>query len=252
MKGKGASFLICGAQKSGTTALADYLRLHKKVYIPKQKELHFFDDERVDWNCPDYGRYNKAFSGRSYGQVCGEATPIYMYWNASPERIWKYRKNMRLVVVLRNPVDRAYSHWNMERSRGNETRRFEEAIQNELERLEERIGSQDRIRSYVDRGFYSWQIRRLWTIFGREAVLVIKQEDLYTDTKKTLNRVFEHIGVPKMEIGVSIMSHKGCYDEKMSLEARKLLLDVYVGEVLYLQEMLGWDCSSWIDGFDID
>ncbi|MGB7755383.1 MAG: hypothetical protein WBL23_04905, partial [Salinisphaera sp.] len=97
--------------------------------------------------------------------VFGEATPIYMYWHDAPRRMWEYNPNMKLIVVLRNPIDRAFSHWNMEKSRNAESLSFWDAIQNEEPRCKEALPYQHRTYSYVDRGFYLEQLRRLWRYF---------------------------------------------------------------------------------------
>ncbi|MEZ4606416.1 MAG: sulfotransferase domain-containing protein [Deinococcales bacterium] len=111
-------FIICGTQKGGTTALDSYLRQHPHICMGKRKELHFFDQEKnFQSDICDYTSYHKLFQVTSQRQILGEATPIYMYWRAAPQRMWGYNPKLKLIVILRNPIERAYSHWNMERSR---------------------------------------------------------------------------------------------------------------------------------------
>ena len=118
---KRLSFLVCGAQKSGTTALAAYLRQHPGIYLPERKELHFFDDETQAWPEPDLNELHRHFPGpQKPSKLWGEATPISLYWDPAAERIWRYNQAMRLIVILRNPIERAYSHWAMEHRRGND------------------------------------------------------------------------------------------------------------------------------------
>ena len=114
---KRLSFLVCGAQKSGTTALAAYLRQHPGIHLPKTKELHFFDDETQAWPEPDLNALHLHFQDADDDQLWGEATPISLYWDPAAERIWRYNSAIRLIVILRNPIDRAYSHWAMEHRR---------------------------------------------------------------------------------------------------------------------------------------
>ena len=85
---------------------------------------------------------------------------------------------MRLIVILRNPIERAYSHWAMEHQRGDDPLPFALALEQEEARCREALPFQHRVFSYVDRGFYSAQLRRLWRFFGREQVLVLTQEEL--------------------------------------------------------------------------
>ena len=94
-------FLLCGAQKGGTTALQSYLRSHPEVCAANVKEVHFFDNEDHFARKPgSYERYHRHFDFRVHHRVVGEATPIYMYWLAAPRRIWTYNPNMKIVVIL--------------------------------------------------------------------------------------------------------------------------------------------------------
>ena len=112
------NFLICGTQKGGTSALDAYLREHPEICMADKKEVHFFDNKKFfNKNKPDYSKYHSFFNPQSSHKLLGETTPIYMYWHDSPRRIWQYSPNMKIIVILRNPIDRAYSHWNMERSK---------------------------------------------------------------------------------------------------------------------------------------
>jgi hypothetical protein len=241
------SFLICGTQKGGTTALVEYLRHHPEMGLPATKELHFFDNEAIDWNNPDYESYHAAFGDSDPHLIRGEATPIYMYWEKAPERIWRYNPAMRLIVVLRNPITRAYSHWAMERRRGAEPLGFSEALAAEAKRSRTCLPLQDRVGSYVDRGFYCDQLRRMWRFFGRDAVLVLRQEELLEQHQATLNKVCRHLGVSSMPPVSAARSHEGLYEEAMDLACRTHLREMFLYEIRQLEGMLGWDCSSWLE-----
>lgn len=161
-----AGFLICGTQKGGTSALDHYLRAHPEIGMAREKEVHYFDNDSHFLNAaPDYAAYHAAFSPAPSHKILGEATPIYMYWHEAPRRIQEYNPEIKLIVLLRNPVQRAFSHWNMERARNLETLSFQDAIQNETGRCRTALPGQHRIFSYVDRGFYMAQLRRLWSFF---------------------------------------------------------------------------------------
>ncbi len=129
-------FVIAGAQRSGTTTLDLYLREHPDVAMPwTRKELHFFDGEQHFRSEPvDYRVYHANFTARAPGQLRGDATPSYMYWQPTPARMARYNPALKIVVVLRNPITRAYSHWNKEWRRGRETLPFMEALRAEPER----------------------------------------------------------------------------------------------------------------------
>ena len=121
-------FLIAGTQKGGTTALHNYLKQNPDVFLSEKKELHFFDNETIDWQNPPYEKYHDAFKTASSRQKIGEATPIYTFWPDALARISKYNKDIKLIICLRNPTERAYSHWRMETSRQEEDLPFNLAI----------------------------------------------------------------------------------------------------------------------------
>src|SRR3954469_2219251 len=190
-------FVIGGTQKGGTSALDAFLRQHPEICMPADlKEVHFFDrEEMFRTSKPDYEKYHSHFRCAPDVKVIGEASPIYMYWNNAPERIWNYNRAMKWILILRNPVERAYSAWNMERKRGAESLSFEQAIDQEEDRCREALPLQHRIYSYVDRGFYSAQVRRIFNIFGREKGLVLLNEDLQHDHRGPLGKLFKFLGL---------------------------------------------------------
>lgn len=240
-------FLVVGAQKSGTTALAAYLRQHPQLFIPEKKELHFFDNESLAWGKPDLNQLHKFFSASKTNQLWGEATPISMYWDAAPARIWQYNPDIRLIVILRNPIERAYSHWAMEHYRGNDPLDFEQALNTEEERCREALPLQHRVFSYIDRGFYSSQVRRLWRYFGKQAVLVLSHKKLRQQPNECLNAVWEHLGVSKPEqVYIPLERHTGNYEAPMSQTTRRNLRRIFWQEIGQLEALLGWDCSDWL------
>ncbi len=243
---KKVSFLICGTQKGGTTALAEYLRLHPALYIPNIKEIHFFDDEKEFKKRPNPHKYHKHFRESPLKSIWGEATPIYMYWEPCAQRIWSYNPSMRLIAILRNPITRAYSHWSMEYGRGNESLDFESAIKFEEERCRDNLPHQHRIFSYVDRGFYSNQIRRLWRFFGKDSLLILKQEDLKANPDDCLNQIYKHLNIRPIANSKKIESHKGDYPGKMNPSSLKKLKRIFWHEICQLESLLNWDCSDWL------
>ncbi len=240
-------FLICGAQKAGTTALADYVNLHPDLHIPRQKEIHFFDNEDLDWENTDINQYHNHFRTHTGPQHWGEATPIYMYWDRSPKRIWRYNPGMRIVVVLRNPITRAYSHWAMETERGAERLSFDEAIKREEERCREALPFQHRVFSYCDRGYYCAQLRRLWHFFGREAVLVLRQEDLHSNPEPSLAQLWRHLGVGAINSIQPHQRHLGRYPAAMADSTKAKLKSLFQHEIHQLEDLLNWKCSAWLE-----
>ncbi len=240
-------FLIVGAQKSGTTALYKYLRVHPEIEMATQKEVHFFDNENNFTGEIEYLNYHASFSKKSIGFLRGEATPIYMYWNEAPKRIWQYNPKIKLIAVLRNPIERAFSHWNMERDRKYDNFSFSEAIRSEIERCRNALPLQHRVYSYIDRGFYSEQIRRLWHFFPKNQILVLKYEDLKFDLEKTLIKISTFLNVKAFNNPTYIDTHSREYASKMSNDDYSYLYNIFYYEIKMLETMFSWNCRDWLD-----
>ena len=203
------SFLIAGAQKGGTTALFDYLTDYPDIVLPAEKELHFFDDEAQDWSSPHYGAYHAQFP-EAAGRPCGEATPIYIYWPNCLERICAYNPAMKLIVVLRDPVQRAWSGWRMEYARGVETEPFAWCIREGRQRLfAAEPWGRHREFSYVERGFYGEQVERLLGLFPREQVLFLRSDDLRADPARPLAQGRAFLDLPRAATPAAREAHVG-------------------------------------------
>jgi hypothetical protein len=176
------TFIIAGTMRSGTSSLNAYLREHPEIAVSKPKEVHFFDrnyEKGSDW-------YRKHFEPTERLAV-GEATPDYLYDRLAPSRIAKDLPQVRIIVMIREPASRAYSHYWHNRSRGIEPLSFDEAIGSENERIAR--SPQDRMRySYVDRGRYAAQLRRLAEYIPGDRILVKTFDELQADP---LNLYFE-------------------------------------------------------------
>ena len=177
-------FLVLGAQKAGTTALYAYLRWHPGITGPSWKEVSFFD--RHWWR--GEGWYRGQFPLRSGGQIVGEASPSYLFHPLAPERARTLVPDARLIALVRNPVDRAYSQYQHAVALGREPLSFEDALGAEDERTR---GEVDRLvadprafsgawwdHTYVARGRYAEQLERWLRVFPREQLLVVGTEEL--------------------------------------------------------------------------
>lgn len=241
------NFIICGTQKGGTSALDSYLREHEDICMAKKKEVHFFDrDHNFKNKDTDYSIYHSSFSPNSTNRLIGEATPIYMYWPDTARRIWEYNPNMKLIVLLRNPIERAYSHWNMERNNNNEHLSFWDALRKENERCSEISSNQQRRFSYINRGFYSEQLKRLWKYFPISNTLILKSEYLKNEPVEALKDVCDFFEVKYFESLEVKIVNKTQYKSKISFQERKYLQDIFKDEIHNLERLLGWDCSEWL------
>ncbi|HEV2047365.1 MAG TPA: sulfotransferase [Chthoniobacterales bacterium] len=236
-------FVIGGTQKGGTSALDSFLRQHPQICMPEtKKELHFFDREEVD---RDYKKYHANFQPKPKHRVIGEASPIYMYWETAPYRIWNYNPKMKWILVLRNPVERAFSAWNMETKRGKEKLSFAKAVEKELERCREALPLQHRVYSYIDRGFYAHQVRRLFNIFGEDNCLVLLNEELRANHKKTLRAVFDFLNVDNSFIPPEARVFEQEYEDKIDNELYSRLIDIFHFDIKELERLLSRDLSAW-------
>lgn len=240
--------VVAGTQKGGTSALKTCMIEHPEIGMPKEvKEVHFFDtEENFATPNPDYAAYHALYARDDDQQVLADATPIYMFWEPAPLRIWQYNPAMKFIVMLRNPATRAYSHWNMEIKQRRETLPFDEAIRTETQRCRAQLPLQHRRWSYIARGMYSEQLRRIWRHFPRQQTLVLKSEDFRSDPAPGLARIAEFLGVGVFPRVAPRKVFALPYDAPMSVGARRFLLETFEFEILRLERLLDWDCSDWL------
>ena len=239
-------FLICGAQKAGTSALDAYCRRHDDLRMAHIKEVHFFDaDAEFAAGEPDYPAYHARFPAAESGKRRGESTPVYMYWPCAPQRIHAYNPAMKLIAILRNPVERAYSHWQMETRRGHESLPFGEAVRQEARRLLQADPDHRRAWSYIDRGRYLEQLTGLWDLFGRDQVLVLRHETLRDKPAEVLNAVSEFLGIGPFPVVPNLSVNTQGYDSAMAEADRRFLQDVFAEDISALETALDWDLELW-------
>lgn len=199
----GLGFMIVGAQKCGTTALAHFLARHPEIGMAVPKEAHLFDSPGYskDWTPEQIDeRYRPFFDHCAGAALRGEATPIYMFLPGVARELKRYNPDLRLIVLLHDPVERAVSHYYMEKNRGKEHRPLWLALLSEPVRLRRcgdarAQGSAMRVWSYRRRGLYSLQLRNLYRFFDRNRVLIVRTRDLRTRHHAVLRRVFAFLGV---------------------------------------------------------
>jgi len=227
--------------------LAKFFSKHPEMCMANKKEVHFFDNDGLfSTSRPDYDKYHNYFSEDSCynSKAIGEATPSYMYWKSAPQRIHEYNPNMKLIFILRNPIERAYSHYIMEKRRKSEKWPFSLAIRFEKLRRLIAYSEQHYVYSYVDRGFYAKQIKNMLKYFSMDKLLFLKTEDLKEKHEETLHRVYEFLSVAKTEH----TEHKIIFSNKYNImkpSDRKFLQKTFCKEIEEIEGLLGWDCYSW-------
>lgn len=213
-------FLIIGTQKGGTTSLYNYLIQHPNILKSTHKEIHFFDkyyNKGVQW----YKRQFPLPSEKGKRDITGEATPRYLYDPTVPLKVHKLMPHVKLIVLLRNPVDRAYSNYQMgiynrmpdllKKGSTDKFMSFEEV-------LKTNIG-----RSYLKKGIYADQLARWMQLFPRNQILIIQSEKFFSNPQATLNQIYRFLGVPVMEAKNLEPYRKGNYEDINPKTREKLL-----------------------------
>jgi hypothetical protein len=247
-------FIIIGAAKCGTTSLYNYLARHPSVVPARTKEIHYFDfffERGSAW-------YRSHFTLRSPIQrmranhrrtVTGEASPYYIFHPHALRRIAEALPRVRLIALLRNPADRAYSQYQHVVRLGYETLSFEDAIASEEERLAgevEKMRADERYYSfnhqyysYLARGIYVDQISRLAELgFAPEQVLILRSEDFFAHPAEGLLRLREFLGLPEHPLRDLEKFNAGRY-EKIPAAMRARLLEFYEPHNQRLADLLG-------------
>jgi hypothetical protein len=169
-----------------------------------------------------------------------------MFWIPSMGRIWDYNPNIKVIAILRSPVDRAFSQWNMFKTEGKVSEDFYTCLVNENELSRTALPLQHRFYSCIARGYYSEQIRRIYRFFKKEQVLFIKYEDFNSNQHEVLNKIFDFLGLSKELFNyheARIFNLE--YIKEMSREEKEFLQAIYKNEINEVERMLDWNCSDW-------
>ena len=256
------SFMIIGAQKGGTTSLHKYLLQHPRLISPEKKELHFFDKTENS----DISDYTKQFPVRFLSnQLSFESTPSYLYYPLTAKRVYEYNPKLKFLVLLRNPVERAYSAWNMFRkhaefpekvkiykengARESSNRLFEFFYKNEFPSfeawMESEIGNTLDVSilepSIIRRGYYKTQIENWFSYFAKEQFLFIDSKELKKEPLKILNNISNFLGIEdfegsKLNLGIK---HKSEYESPIKEETSRYLLKHYQKKNEGLDKLIG-------------
>ena len=239
-------FIVAGAQKCGTTALNYYLKRHPRIALPIKKELHFFDRDELFKNpaAVSYDQLHQKFRSARADCIAGENTPNYLYWPPALERIRDYNPAIKLVILLRNPIDRAFSQWNMQRVRGIEPLDFVDAVRAEPERLEKLPPEKLRKFAYLDRGRYGEQLQRALSLFPREQFLIVKYEEFRARQGELVAEVFRFLKLQPPSFR-PIEAHDIPYQRPIRDNEREFVLQMLREDIAKVEELVNWDCADW-------
>lgn len=205
---KPPDFIIIGVQKGGTTSLYNYLIQHPQIAPAAQKEIHYFDlnfDRTPEWYC---SQFPQPQTGENL--LTGEASPYYIFHPQVPGRIRDLFPKVKIIALLRNPVERAISHYYYYIKIGYESLSLESAIAAEPDRLKGEIEKllanptyesyNHRHHTYLTRGIYADQLPAWMKLFPKEQILILKSEDLYDNPCATFNTVLEFLNLPPHQL----------------------------------------------------
>jgi hypothetical protein len=291
------NFLIIGAAKSGTTSLANYLRQHPEIYLSKIKEPHFFAFEGQSINFCGPGdkkvhqsivtnldTYQSLFQSASVEKAIGEASTSSLIVPDAAKRIKKYTPNVKLIAILRNPAERAYSSFLHLRRDGREvTEDFRKALQKEAARIDNNWGCLWR---YTQIGFYHQQLKPYYELFDSQQIRVYLYEDLKNNPSLFFKDIFEFLnvdtnfipnttiknnvsGIPKSRLLHNVLHSKNTIRSiigplvpkylriklrehnlskpQLSVMIKNDLLEIFKEDILSLQSLINRDLSHWLN-----
>lgn len=250
LKYREPNFLIIGAQKCGTSSLYHNLCQHPRIRPARKKEIHFFDDhydKGLDWYksyFPPVKPFKNIFTG--------EASPYYLFHPYAPNRISLSYPHIKLIILLRNPVDRAYSHYHHNIRKNRENLSFEQAVAKESKLMPSEIDQFSRQRdyksqfhkhcSYLSRGVYIIQIKRWLQHFPKKQILFLKSEEFFKDPEATVCTVFSFLGARQVPMSTFAIKNNYRYPP-MNRTVRQNLLKYFKPHNDQLTKLLGPDFS---------
>ena len=226
-------FIISGTVRSGTTSLYYNICELPSVLPADYDEIGFFDSNYhlgINWYrsmFPTEKEMERVKKETNFA-ITGEDTPFYFWKKEAAERILKDIPNSKIIIIFRNPVDRAYSNYQLGIRKKTETLSFEDAIDEEMNFLEKHSfrESVDRRRSYLSKGFYENQIKIWFNVFPREKIHILSTEDMQKNPEKTLLKIFQFLVIPNYTLK-NPQKQKSSEYKKMDEKTRKILLDFY-------------------------
>ncbi len=244
-------FLIIGAQKGGTTSLYAYLSAHPNIAPALEKEVHFFDynfSRGEAWYRAHFPTQLEKWRGTFL--MTGEASPYYLFHPRATLHAKQIVPHAKLIVLLRNPVERAYSQYHHQVRLGLEELSFEEAIDQEPARLAgefEKLISDDEYYSfnyqnysYLARGMYADQLTRWFKFFPRQQFLILESQAFYAQPAPTLERALDFLGAPRWQPATFRVENDGAYPA-INPDTRAMLVEFFAPHNARLYELLNVD-----------
>jgi len=281
-------FFIVGAPKSGTTSLYNYLNQHYSISMSSIKEPNFFSsselfDQQLYYKTKtitDLSKYHALFSGKEQCCMLGEASVSYLFYSDVANKIYDYNHKAKIIMILRDPIERAISHYNMDKRLG--------YVKTSLENILDDISSKDNIlfyQQYIQLGLYYSQVKKYFDVFGKENVCVMLYDDMKHDNNIFTNKVISFLGLEE-DLNIDFETPYNSYkkssfrfinflysisfirktiikllpysllqkinnsfftkkETKISKELEMRLYDLFINDILLLEQMLGIELKLW-------
>ena len=243
------NFLIAGVQKAGTSSLYQLLKRHPAVGLSSVKEVHFFDDENLDWSKPPYDRYHSYFPKRRRATAWGEATPIYSYWPNALERIKAYRPDMKLILLFRDPISRAYSAWSHQRRSGPGNAVVRSSHSRRPKSSFGLAGLRQSALLLCRAGLLRRAARPMPSSYFHKATFLSRFSQLSSDPSGLLQRVSSFLGIPAptgpMDAIQANAGYTDTLEETPSAEDVELLVDVFASDLERFSQLVEFPIDNW-------
>ena len=235
------NFIVIGVGRGGTTSLYHYLNEHPCVIKSAYDELGFFDENfhlGLNWYRSMFPtKFLKKKIVKEFGKcLTYDVTPSYIRKPWVARRIKELFPKIKLIALLRNPVDKAYSHYHLSLRSGVQKSSFEEIIEEDVKTFQKFENTNSMIddkyfrtyieKSHLGRGFYAQQLKIWFELFDRKQILILTSEELSTDTNKTMNKIFQFLDLPDYEIPDTTKHNTAIY-ANMKIDTRKKLISFY-------------------------
>ena len=281
-------FFIVGAPKSGTTSLYNYLDQHHSITMSSVKEPNYFscteiEDQKLYYknkHISTLDKYHSLFNFKNGSCLFGEASVSYLYYKDIASRIKNYNEDAKIIIILRDPVERAVSHYNMDKRLG--------FVKTDLKSILDDVSLKNHMlfyQQYIQLGFYYLQVKRYIDVFGKENVCVMKYDDLNNDNKEFTDKILGFLDLDvdnKIDFDTPYNSYKSSSNQlvnilysvsfvrkiissffpnsmlkainksffnkqetKISEEIEMKLYDLFHEDILLLEQMLEIDLNSW-------
>lgn len=248
------NFFIIGAGKSATTSMYNYLGEHPNIFFPTVKEPAYFafsdlagshyNDEDKPWveQCfIEIEAYSALFRNVADESVVAEATPIYLYHPNSAKAIYTQHPKSKLLAILRNPYERAYSDYRMHVRQGKETRSFTDSLKEDYGKYRLYVGS------YLEKSLYGEQVERYYKYFDKDQLKIVLYSDLAMDAAKVISEVFEFLDVQRNYQIDTTRLHNASKNTVTSVpeEAYEYMKPYFEKDIALLEQLTNLNLSSW-------